>query len=163
MLAGEGGRKEALLRREGDGEELAPGVQGAAWGPAGRPPGPIFTDAAERGHIEWRHCRRQEAASLSHAQPSGLPARERRPQFVPFGVGTHAGLEPRRGWGGGLGSNSALSSLQGGGLQVASPIWASPLKQTSTRHTSLTPRQGFTRGGVNPKRQSTFKHSFWDL
>ena len=97
MLAGEGGRKEAPLRREGDGEELAPGVQGAAWGPAGRPPGPIFTDAAERGHIEWRHCRRQEAASLSHAQPSGLPARERRPQLVPFGVGTHVGLEPRRG------------------------------------------------------------------
>jgi len=53
-LAGEGGGEEALLQRERDGEEPAPGVQGAAWGPAGRPLGPLFTDAAERGHIEWR-------------------------------------------------------------------------------------------------------------
>lgn len=80
MLAGEGGGEEAPLRQEGEGKELSQGEQGAARGPAGRPPGPILTDAGERGHVELQHCGTEEATLLLPS-PRGSALRV----FLPWG------------------------------------------------------------------------------
>ena len=129
MLAGEGGGEEAPLRREGEGKELSQGEQRAARGPAGRPPGPILTDAGERGHVELQHCGTEETTLLLPS-PRGSALRV----FLPWGGPPPTDPFPLVGeWGAGLawsprglGSNPAPPGTRGGRLKVSSPIWASP-------------------------------------